>query len=131
MKRNIIFILLLSMGLMAMGCEQAPRFPCNEMDIYGLEGVDICSMIDEEGVGPECNMAKTLATELECQLALGHGDFADVPQFLKDIILEYVCPNIAEANIGVCSELGLAGDVCAEDADCAAELICNASGKCE
>ncbi len=132
MKKSLILALALAIGMMFMGCEQEPRIPCNELP--GPLGVlDICSIISlaKEEIGPECNMAKRIGTQFECELAMDYweGD-VDIPDTIREFIKTNLCPNIAEADIGVCSELSTAGQVCAEDNDCAEDLICT-DGKCQ
>jgi hypothetical protein len=125
-KSKLLLAAMLGIGIMLMGCEQEPRIPCVEWDLLGL-GLDMCAIIDEEGAGPECNMAKSIATELECILAV--NQWPDIPEWIKQLLLEEVCPNIAEADVGVCSELGLTGAVCAEGPDCESGVCTD--GQCE
>ena len=128
MKKSLLLAATLMMGMMFMGCEMEPRIPCVEWDLLGLGlDIDMCAFINEEGAGPECNMAKNIATELECQLAV--NQWPDLPEWIKQLILDEVCPNIAEADVGVCSELGLTGAVCAEGPDCESGVC--ADGQCE
>ena len=125
-KKNLLLAATLMMGIMFMGCEMEPRIPCVEWDLLGF-GTDMCAFIDEEGAGPECNMAKTIATELECQIAV--NQWPDIPDFIKRLMLDEICANIAEADVGVCSELGLTGAVCAEGPDCVSGVCTD--GQCE
>jgi hypothetical protein len=126
MRKTLLLAAILGIGMMFMGCQTQPRIPCVEMEIFG-GGIDMCEFINEEGAGPECNMAKRIATELECQIAVGQWE--DMPDWIREIILEVVCSNIAEADVGVCSELGLPGQVCAEGPDCESDICTD--GKCE
>ena len=125
-KKLLLTPMLLVIGMMFMGCQTEPRIPCVEWDLFGM-GIDMCTFINEEGAGPECNMAKKIATELECRIAVNQWE--GMPDFIKQIILDEVCANIAEADVGVCSQLGLTGEVCAEGPDCVSEACTD--GRCE
>ena len=109
MRRSLLYVALLMIGFTAVACglnQTNPPIPCDGTDF-------VCDQAEQlhplGGVDLVCNMGYTL--EDACQEYLGMlPPQAPIPD---------VCDNIPVDDSGTCQPLGLAGDPCAEDADCA------------
>ncbi len=106
MNKNLLGLLLLCIGLMAMGCSMS--MPCSADD--------------------DCSIGPFGGGEKICNDALPPSNFCDVFDIFGDILPDMpidICdfldglPGGGLSGTGSCIEPGNTGDPCAEDADCA------------
>ncbi len=119
MKRGLLCVALLMVGLATGACTDDPVIPCYDNSDFSCDRAEKVPPLGVEDL--VCNEAVSL--EDACQDLI-----ASLP---PDIPIPEVCEYIPPLeNIGTCQPPGIAGDPCAEDADCEEPLICPA-GVCE